>query len=177
MIDLTLVFEDGTESQKQSSKSALFKLAAEAGMTTAEIAKESNSHYSFVYGVLKKINLNTASAHKAGYSDQIRQMYKEGATVGQIAKELGRNYSFVFGVVKRYRETDPEMIALEAQKSAKVPTVETVNTIVPDDLTKDTVVEEKVEEAKVEEEKVEEVEEAPKKEKKSRKSKKEEKEA
>jgi hypothetical protein len=100
------------ETTATGSKSDLFRVMYAAGKTVAEIARETNSNYSFVYGVLAKEaqkngeKLSTNSS-KGERSAMIRKMWDENPdiTVGQIAKQLNANYSFVHSVIKKHRES------------------------------------------------------------------------
>jgi transposase len=99
------------------NKSDMFREMYDSGMSVAEIARETGSHYSYVYGVIQRLcnkrGEEVRKERKASVSDTIRAMVDEGKTVGQIAKELNRNYSFVFSVVKKYKQR------LETAKSGK----------------------------------------------------------
>lgn len=89
---------------KEPTKSDSFIAMYEAGKTISEIAKETNSQYSFVYGVIDK-RIGLTRQPKAERSDAIRDLAAQGKTPGQIAKELNANYSFVHTVVKKYKAT------------------------------------------------------------------------
>lgn len=89
---------------EKDTKSKLFVEMYEAGKTITEIAKETNSQYSFVYGVIDK-RIGLVRQPKAERSDAIRELAAQGKTPGQIAKELNANYSFVHTVVKKYKAT------------------------------------------------------------------------
>lgn len=86
----------------KETKSKLFIEMYQAGKTITEIAKETHSQYSFVYGVIdRKIGL--VRIEKPQRSEAIRELAAQGKTPGQIAKELNANYSFVHTVVKKYK--------------------------------------------------------------------------
>ena len=92
--------------ETKMTKSEKFRKMYDEGKTVGEIAKATNSHYSFVYGVLDRYtdgNVRTAGRGE-GKSEKFREMYKAGKTVGEIAKETNSNYSFVFSVIKKYRK-------------------------------------------------------------------------
>ena len=86
------------------SKSEMFRLMYDYGMEVCEIAKECNSHYSFVYGVISA-SREIRTVQKTSKSDDIRRLAAEGKTPGEISKLLNSNYSFVFSVVKKYKAT------------------------------------------------------------------------
>lgn len=90
------------------SKSELFRLLYDAGMEICEIAKECESHYSFVYGVISA-SREVRTVKTESKSDLIRKLFDEGKTPGEIAKELSSNYSFVFSVVKKYKTSEEYM--------------------------------------------------------------------
>lgn len=86
------------------SKSELFRNLYDAGMDISDIAKEMNSHYSFVYGVISG-SRELRSTKKESKSDIIREMALQGMTPGQIAKQLNSNYSFVHSVVSKNKKS------------------------------------------------------------------------
>ena len=86
------------------SKSELFRKLYDAGMEIADIARECNSHYSFVYGVISG-SREVRKVEKESKSDIIRSLVDLGKNPGEIARELNSNYSFVFSVVKKYKES------------------------------------------------------------------------
>ncbi len=90
------------------SKSQMFKQLYTAGLEVCEIAKITESHYSFVYGRVRE-NDDVSPKRVVGESksDKMRAMFDQGMTVSQIAKELDSNYSFVHGVIKKYKATKP----------------------------------------------------------------------
>ena len=92
---------EGAKTETVVSKSELFRKMYDAGLEICEIAKECESHYSFVYGVISN-SREIRQVKKASVSDEIRRLADEGKKPGEIAKELNRNYSFVFGVVKKH---------------------------------------------------------------------------
>lgn len=89
-----------------ATKSDMMRGLFDAGMTVAQIAKETNSNYSFVYSVIKKYKEEGAPARAKGESksDLMRKLFDQGMSVAQIASETQSNYSFVYGVIKRYKE-------------------------------------------------------------------------
>lgn len=90
-----------------NSKSTMIRAMYTEGKTVAQIAKELNCNYSFVYGVVKslceKSGVAMRRSPKGGKSNTIREMWDQGLTVGEIAKELNSNYSYVWTVVDKYR--------------------------------------------------------------------------
>ena len=101
------------KAQTVKSKSEMFRMLYDAGMEINEIAKECESHYSFVYGVISASRV-VRKVTKTSASDIIRELYDQGKKPGEIAKELNKNYSFVFGVVKKYKESKELPVAKEA---------------------------------------------------------------
>lgn len=97
--------EEGAKFVKVKSKSELFKTLYDLGMEICDIARECESHYSFVYGVISNSRENVRKVKTESKSDIIRKMFDEGKTPGEISKELNSNYSFVFSVVKKYKST------------------------------------------------------------------------
>jgi hypothetical protein len=90
---------------KAPTKSDLIRVMFTNGSTVAEIAKATNSHYSFVYGVCRALKGSSPSESKGtSRSDEIRALADAGATPGEIAKALNANYSFVHSVVKKHRD-------------------------------------------------------------------------
>jgi DNA invertase Pin-like site-specific DNA recombinase len=88
-------------------KSDIIRSMAQEGMSVADIARATNSHYSFVYGVVKNmLGGEKPTADKGpSKSDEIREMAAQGKTPGEIAKALNSNYSFVHTVVKAYKKS------------------------------------------------------------------------
>jgi transposase len=88
------------------SKSDVMRKLADEGKTVAEIAKITQSNYSFVYSVVKRYkDEGMVTRDKSGTkSETMRVLFKEGLTVAEIAKKLNANYAFVYGVIKRYKE-------------------------------------------------------------------------
>lgn len=97
--------------QTATSKSTIIRSMYHEGCTVAEIAKEMNCNYSFVYGVVKKESEKAGTpmtkSAKGGKSDTIRAMWTAGKTIGEISKELNSNYSYVWTVVDKFRTTQP----------------------------------------------------------------------
>ena len=98
-----------------TSKSTMIRSMYHEGLTVAQIAKEMNCNYSFVYGVVKKESDKTGTpmikTAKGGKSTTIRAMWDEGKSIGEISKELNSNYSYVWTVVEKYRSSDPAAVA------------------------------------------------------------------
>lgn len=98
-----------------TSKSAIIRDMYTQGYTVAQIAKEMNSNYSFVYGVVKamcdKTGCEMVRSERGGKSDVIRTMWDEGKTIGEISKELNSNYSYVWTVVNKHRRIAAEEAA------------------------------------------------------------------
>lgn len=97
-----LQIEENDKIVQLNTKSELFRRLYDNGLEIAEIARITESHYSFVYGVISN-SREIRKVKKITKSDTIREMYDEGKKVGEIAKELNSNYSFVFSVVKKYK--------------------------------------------------------------------------
>ncbi len=91
---------------KEISKSEGFRELYRANVGVGQIAKLTDSHYSFVYGVISQTfgSVKTEGRSGPSKSDQIRELSDQGLTPGQIAKQLNSNYSFVHSVVKKYRK-------------------------------------------------------------------------
>lgn len=91
-----------------NSKSSIIRQLTDEGFTVAQIAKELNSNYSFVYGVVQRhrgaTNGETAAVRVDSISGQIRKLFDSGKTVAEIKKELGLDYSFVYSVVKAHKK-------------------------------------------------------------------------
>lgn len=98
---------------KAPTKSDLIRSMYEEGMAVADIARQTDSHYSFVYGVVKRHLGGESPTRDKGptKSDQIRELAATGMTPGEIAKELNSNYSFVHTVVKKWKEENDEVAA------------------------------------------------------------------
>jgi DNA invertase Pin-like site-specific DNA recombinase len=104
-----------------NSKSSQIRRLLDEGKSVAEIAKELNSNYSFVYGVAKRhLNGETATTPKKdSISQKIRDMFDNGMKRGEIARELNVDYSFVFSVVKAHQKrkgTDEACVTQEIQQ-------------------------------------------------------------
>lgn len=96
-------FEYNGEIYSYASKSKMFVELHLRGYTVGEIAKETQSHYSFVYGVIDK-HVGVTRQPKNSKADIIRTLAIRGMTPGQIAKELNSNYSYVHSVVKKFKD-------------------------------------------------------------------------
>lgn len=93
------------EAVKTPTKSDLIRALFTNGMSVAEIAKQTDSHYSFVYSVCRALKGSSPSEDKGpSRSDEIRALADAGHSPGEIAKALNANYSFVHSVVKKHRE-------------------------------------------------------------------------
>jgi DNA invertase Pin-like site-specific DNA recombinase len=88
-----------------SSKSELFRKMYDAGIEICEISKLTNSHYSFVYGVISN-SREVRNVVTNSKSDEFRKLFSEGKTPGEVAKLTNSNYSFVFGVYKKFKESN-----------------------------------------------------------------------
>lgn len=86
------------------SKSEMFRRMYDAGVEVSEISKLTNSHYSFVYGVVSS-SREIRKVERESKADVIRTEYERGLSIGEISKKLNTNYSYVFSVVKKYRES------------------------------------------------------------------------
>lgn len=104
--------------QKKITKSEGFRKLYEDGMSVGEIAKATDSHYSFVYGVIAGSFENVRKNKGPSKSDEIRKLADTGLTPGQIAKELNSNYSFVHSVVKKHKQTQKPEKAQEQQNDS-----------------------------------------------------------
>lgn len=107
MEKLSVRFKDAKKDVVFKTKSAMFRALYEHGMDIADIARQTNSHYSFVYGVVSS-SCEMRKSNKVTKSDKIRELAAAGKTPGQIAKELNSNYSFVHTVVKKWKESQEE---------------------------------------------------------------------
>lgn len=91
-----------------NSKSSIIRQLTDEGKTVAQIAKELNSNYSFVYGVVQRhrgaTNEKTTTVREKSISGQIRALYDTGKTTAEIKKELGLDYSFVYSVIKAHKK-------------------------------------------------------------------------
>lgn len=91
--------------QKTPTKSDVIRALYTQGISVAEIAKATSSHYSFVYGVCRALKGSSPSEDRGpSRSDEIRVLADAGHTPGEIAKALNANYSFVHSVVKKHKE-------------------------------------------------------------------------
>lgn len=96
-------FEKGGRVYNYPSKSQMFIELHLHGYTVGEIAKVTQSHYSFVYGVIDK-HIGVTRQPKTSKADLVRVMAARGMTPGQIAKELNSNYSYIHSIVKKFRD-------------------------------------------------------------------------
>ena len=93
-----------TKRLKDETKSDWFVRLYKSGKTVGEISKLTESHYSFVYGVIEsKVGIEKTT--KDSKSNKFRELFDQGKTVGEIAKETNSNYSFVFSVIKKYKKS------------------------------------------------------------------------
>jgi transposase len=97
----------------QMNKSEMFRQMYDEGKSIAEISKETQSVYSYVYGVIdryltskgEEIRKTDRSNSK---SSQIRELYNNGMEIGDICREMMKegiyvNYSYVWSVVNKLR--------------------------------------------------------------------------
>ena len=121
-----LVPEGETDRQarvsKEGTKSDAIRKLLQEGKTVAQAAKETNSHYSFVWGIAQRLfkgNVPQANKTKTdSLSQKIRDMYDAGKSKSEIKKALLVDYSFVYSVVKAYE--------LKLNKNKPIPTTEAV---------------------------------------------------
>lgn len=91
---------------REGTKSDLIRKLLQEGKTVAQAAKETNSHYSFVWGIAQRLfkgevpQVNKTKTDSL--SQKIRDMYDEGKSKSEIKKALQVDYSFVYGVLKAY---------------------------------------------------------------------------
>ena len=102
-IEKKVVKKNSEKPKSFNSKSEVFKNLYELGMEINEISNLTNSHYSFVYGVIQN-KCQMRKSTKNTKSDEIRKLSDSGKNPGEIAKILNSNYSFVFSVVKKYKQ-------------------------------------------------------------------------
>lgn len=91
--------------QATGNKSDQMRKLHEQGATVAQIAKELDANYSFVYSVIKKFK-EEGAPHRSvegSKSEQMRMLFDQGKSVATIAKELDVNYAFAYGVIRRYK--------------------------------------------------------------------------
>lgn len=93
------------------SKSRMFQIMAEDyGYTAGNIAKMCDAHYSFVFGVLKRLNLAGSNStverpQVETKSSQMIKLYENGMKPSQIAKELNAHPSHVYAVIGKYKKS------------------------------------------------------------------------
>lgn len=91
-----------------NSKSATIRQMTDQGMSVSQIARELNSNYSFVYGVVQRhkaaTNGGVTATKKNSVSGQIRTLFDAGKSIADIKKELNLDYSFVYSVVKAHKK-------------------------------------------------------------------------
>lgn len=87
------------------SKSQVIREMLDGGSTVAEIAKELNTHYSFVHGVAKRHLGDDIPTKPKGVSKSalIRDMFDQGMKPAEIKKELNLDYAFVYNVLREYK--------------------------------------------------------------------------
>ena len=112
----------GQSQPKEGTKSELIRQMLAEGKSVAEVAKATNSHYSFVWGVAQRFfkgDIPTSNKSKGdSVSQKIRDMYDEGKSKSDIKKALLVDYSFVYSVIKAYE--------LKLNKNKPIPTTEAV---------------------------------------------------
>lgn len=97
---------------KCDSKSHMFQIMAEDfKMTAGQIAKMCDAHYSFVFGVLKRLNLagsgSTIERPKTETkSSKMIELFEQGMKCSQIAKELNAHPSHVYAVIGKYKKSN-----------------------------------------------------------------------
>lgn len=91
---------------KEGTKSDAIRKLLQEGKTVAQAAKETNSHYSFVWGIAQRLFKgevpSTNRSKVDSQSQKIRDLYDQGKSKSDIKKELQLDYSFVYGVIKAY---------------------------------------------------------------------------
>lgn len=112
----------GQSQPKEGTKSEQIRQMLSEGKSVAEVAKATNSHYSFVWGVAQRFfkgNIPTSNKSKGdSLSQKIRDMYDAGKSKSEIKKALLVDYSFVYSVIKAYE--------LKLNKNKPIPTTEAV---------------------------------------------------
>lgn len=90
------------------TKSDRIRQMYDEGKTVAEIARELNTHYSFVHTVVAKYRENgapTKHSERPSKSKSIRSLYDQGRTLKEIKELLNLDYAFVYGVLKRHKDS------------------------------------------------------------------------
>lgn len=93
-----------------TSKSNMFIIMSDLGLTPAEIAKETGANYSFIFGVLRRQGNAGSEAtnrpNKVTKSSRIIEAYISGKTAKEICTELNAHPSFVHGVIKKFNDAN-----------------------------------------------------------------------
>lgn len=104
---------------KEGTKSERIRQMLSEGKSVAEVAKATNSHYSFVWGVAQRFFGDIPTSNKSkgdSLSQRIRDMYDAGKSKSEIKKALLVDYSLVYSVIKAYE--------LKLNKNKPTPTTE-----------------------------------------------------
>lgn len=101
------------KAQCGSTKSDQIRELHDKGHTIAEIARELNTYYSFVYRVVKRYTDPQVDNRPKSKSQRIRELYNEGKSVDEILAILTEegvmvDRSHVYGVVKKHRANKSE---------------------------------------------------------------------
>lgn len=94
---------------KTESKSDVMRKMWSEGVSISDIAKQTHSHYSFVYETVKKfarkqnVEFTTNQPQKERRADKFREDYQAGMSIGEIAKKHNANYSYVWTVIDKLR--------------------------------------------------------------------------
>lgn len=107
--DKTVVCTDGR--YVCTSKSQMFIILSDYGISPAEITKRTCSHYSFVFGVLhRQGNAGKDAPNKPKQhaqptkSELMIQLFEQGKTIKEICVELNAHPSFAHSVISKYKK-------------------------------------------------------------------------
>lgn len=99
-----------TDTKKQTKSDMMRKMWSE-GTSISDIAKQTDSHYSFVYETIKKFarkqnkEFTTNQPQRERRADKFREDYENGLSIGEIAKKHNANYSYVWTVIDKVRNS------------------------------------------------------------------------
>ena len=93
---------------EKPSKSDQIRHLHDQGMSVAEIAKELNTYYSFVYRVLARyIKRCPTQRNGKNITTEVRNLWKKGKSVDEIMKTLEApesRRSYIYSMVQRFKK-------------------------------------------------------------------------
>lgn len=121
------------ETKTFATKSDIFRaLYTEAELTLSEIAQLTDSHTSFVHGIVSKMDTYEPKKNTNTKTRKVQEIILQNPlmSVTDIVKELAdnSNYSFIYSISKKFRQTDEYKDAMKNQSTKSTESTEDTKT-------------------------------------------------